>query len=193
MENTLAIRGYADGSIRKWAAFVRFQIFHHQVRPSAIVYDLGIHAVNSEDILFREDFRGSTDRENCAFIHQDDAVGILRSDIEIMADHYDQDPLVARKLLEKAGYPQLMLDVQIGCRLVEEKHLGFLYQAPRQHHFLVLPCRKLIERAHSQILDAKLGQGVIDYLQVLVGGLPSGMRMPSHQDCIDDAERECVR
>ena len=112
-------------------------------------------------------------------MHQDDVVGVLRRDVDVVADHYHLDVLLAGQIPEHLGYSELMLDIQIGCGLIQQEHLRSLNQPSGQHYTLVLTGGQLVERPHRQILYSHLLQCVIHDLEVLLGGLPTSVGVPS--------------
>lgn len=160
---------------------------------TVVVYDPAVHIIHVLDILHGQHLVGGTDGEDPSLAHEDNIIRVLGRDIEIVADHNHQEALLAGELLQEMRYAELMLDIEIGCRLVEQNRPWLLDKAPGQHHALFLTGAQLIETAHRKILDLEPLQRVVDNPEVGLGCPPTRMRVPPQQYSINDRHRERLR
>ncbi len=155
-------------------------------------YDLTVHIVDGLDVLLRQDLGWRTHREYAPSVQHQDVVGVLGRYIEVVTDHHHQDAPLDSQLPQDARDLHLMLDIQIRRGLVEQKDLRLLDQTAGDHDLLMLACGELIEVPHRQIPDVEEIEDRIDDVQIVIQRLPSGMRMPAHQNRIDDRQRERI-
>lgn len=154
--------------------------------------DVHFHSVDLPHVLLGDHVLRSPDGVNRAVVHHDDVVGVLRCNVDVVADHYHDQPPLIGLLLQKADDIHLVSDVQIGGRFVQEENLRLLGQSAGQHHPLALTGGQFIERAHGQVLDIHHLEGSFHHDHVFMHGVPFPVGVASHQDGVHHAHGEAV-
>lgn len=134
--------------------------------------DGGFHPVDLEDVLLGYHLLRRPHSEDAPVVKHHDAVGVLRGDVQIMADHDHEQSVLPGQAPEEPGDPELMSYVEVRCGLVEHQDAGLLDQSAGQHHLLALPRRQLVHVPHCEIIDAQLHKNRIHHSQVVVRGPP---------------------
>ncbi|MBR4182172.1 MAG: hypothetical protein IKQ60_05615 [Candidatus Methanomethylophilaceae archaeon] len=123
----------------------------------------------------------------------DHPIGVLRRDVEVVADHYDRLPGAVRDALQHLRDVELVADVQVGRRLVQYQGFGVLGYPSGDGDLLVLPCRELFELAHGQGLYPHELHDAVRLPYVICARLPVMAVVHPHQDGVEDGHREHVR
>src|SRR5512139_669755 len=87
-----------------------------------------ITPVDPFDIFLRNDLRGRSNLEYLPVLEKDESVAKLGSDVHVMGGHDHGQAFVSMKREDKIEKLDLVMDVQIGRRFVQENHVGFLGQ-----------------------------------------------------------------
>jgi len=157
---------------------------------SSVVDDVRIDGVHIAYVLRGYHFPGISCFEHPSLVEEDHPVRVLRRYVELVAHHYHGQPAAFGELLQKACDLHLVLDVQIGGGFVQEEHLRLLHQTSGYHDLLTLPCAELGEGTERQVVDLQPLQNGVHSLQVVLSRTYAGVRMPSHDDHVHDAEGE---
>ena len=160
--------------------------------PAVLFEDVHLHSVDHPHVLLGDHVPRGPDGVDRAVAHHDDVVGVLRCDVDVVADHYHNQPPLVGLLLQQADDIHLVPDVQVGGRLVQEQYLRLLGQPAGQHHPLALAGGQLVEGAHGQVLDVHQLEGPLHNDHVLVHGVPLSVGVAPHQDGVHHAHGEAV-
>ena len=112
-----------------------------------------------------------------------------------MEHHDDRHPVTAVEVTQQAENVDLMGQIKVGRRFVEEEHVGVLGQGHGDPHSLALTSGQLVNRSSGQLDDSSAFQRRRHRL--LIGGGPSSenslVRSASarHQICDGDRRRSC--
>jgi hypothetical protein len=110
-----------------------------------------------------------------------------------VAHHHHREAVPAGQVLEKAGDLHLVLDVQVGGGLVQQKDVRVLDEASRYHHLLALSGRELCERAERQVLYIEFLEYGVRRLQIVSGRADSAIGVAPHDDHVYHAQGEVGR
>ena len=104
-------------------------------------------------------------------VHDDDLVGDLGDDAEVVRDHDDRAPELLLELVHQRQDLRLRRHVERGRRLVGDQQVGVVDERHRDHHALAHAARELVR----VVVDAPLGARDADRLEQLdrtrAGGL----------------------
>lgn len=81
---------------------------------------------------------------------QDQAVGVLSRQGQVVDRGHDGQLVGQPQLVDQLQHLLLMADVQRGRRLVQQEHRGLLGERAGQHHALPLPARQMVQRAGGE-------------------------------------------
>ena len=95
-----------------------------------VVIDDGIDTVDGSDRSRQKRFRRRAAHHDAAFFEKDQAVRILGRQIEIMNRHQYRDAFLLDDVDHMVEDFQLVFEIQIARRFVQEQHPGFLHQGP---------------------------------------------------------------
>ena len=84
------------------------------------------------------DFLGRANLEQLAVVHDGNAVAHRERLFLIVGDEHEAHPQLALERLEFALHLLTELEVESAERFIEEKHLGFVDERPRERHPLLL-------------------------------------------------------
>jgi hypothetical protein len=101
--------------------------------------------------------------DGAAGVHDDDAVGHLGDDPEVVGDEQDRHADLVLQLAHEVEDLRLDGHVERGGRLVGDQQLGVARQRHRDHHALAHPARHLVR----VVLDALGGLGDADQVEHL--------------------------
>ena len=162
------------------------------IRTGAVIDDISIYAVDLLQVLGRDDFGRSSDREYPPLMHHNHLVGVLRSDVEVVADHDDGHRLFPGEVPQDAGNLHLVPDIQIRRGLVQEQDVRILDDSSGEHDLLPLPGAEVAEGAECEMLDAEHLHGLARGFDVLPVGADPAAGVATHDNRIDDGQRESV-
>src|SRR5712692_4688244 len=152
--------------------------------PRGLHAEYGAHAVGLERLI------GTGVRNYLAPGKDDDTLAICRGQIQVVRDRNDQHSAAAQ-LAEDSIEPDLVLQVEKRCRLIQKQRFGGLSQRGGQDDALLLTAA---ERAKVAIAECR---GVRQLHRVPDGGVvgfafeeSSGVRRPAHQDDLFRRERK---
>lgn len=153
---------------------------------------VGLDAVHMEDVVGGDDLLRGTYGIHAFVEEHDYVVGVLGSQIQIVADHDDDYALGVGEMLQEANDVHLMPYIEIGCRFVQQQDLRLLCDAASEHHPLMLTCRQFVEASHRQIGYVHHPHGLLHHDEIVMKGFPFVMRIAPHQDRIYNGHRERV-
>ena len=144
---------------------------HHRGAGDRVGGDQG---VEGEDLLDhgRGDHvgRGALAVDGAA-VHGDEMVGVAGGELEVVQHDRDGGAAGAVQLADHVEHLELVGDVEIGGRLVQQQHLGALCERHGDPHPLALPSGELVEQTALELVGAGEGQRLGDRLLVLVAPL----------------------
>src|SRR6185369_12873010 len=186
------------GSWSRWLEMTRLEARRRAEDDDGRRFELGIgdephlDAERGAKGIRGEHLRGRTVPENASSRQEDDAVGVARSEIEIVRDEDDGG---AALLVEPGEQPvdlDLVAEIQERGRLVEEDGVRLLRERAREQDALALPRRQLGDRTLGERLRVREGERAARDLEV-VDALdteePEARRAP-HEDDLKDGEVE---
>src|SRR4030095_8614879 len=88
---------------------------------------------------------GSTKRQQLSVLHKRDATREFSSEINFMSYKNHSKPALRCESLNKLEQRDLMCQVDICRRLIEQKYLSALSESAREHDTTSLAARKLVE------------------------------------------------
>lgn len=150
-----------------------------------------VDAKNVEYTIFFQDFsRRAGGFERSAF-EQEPLRSELQRQIEIVKRGQDGDAELRYSLQEI----ELMLNVEVIGRFVEQKKPRFLRQTSRQKHALFFTARERVEAASAESFGVRRAEHFFQDREVLVGigGKNAFVRMAAHEDQLFDRELETER
>jgi hypothetical protein len=121
-----------------------------QPAGQGVCVDVDPDAVDGGQAFRGEDVLGQTVGDDPARFEQRDPVGDGRSLVEVVQDDADRDSVVVRQVADEVEEFDLVAQVEIGGRLVEQQHTGFLGEATGEPHPLQLTA--------GQVVGAPLGE-----------------------------------
>lgn len=77
-------------------------------------------AVDLLDIFGIDDFPRRPLGVDLSMIYQDQAIAVLRRQVQIMKSYYDGQIIIKAKVLNQVEDFNLVIDIQIRCRLIQE-------------------------------------------------------------------------
>ena len=78
-------------------------------------------------------------------------VGVARREVEVVQHHHDRGAAAGVELGEQVEHLDLVGDVEVGRRLVEQQQVGALREGHRDPHPLALAARQLVDRAVGEV------------------------------------------
>ena len=106
-------------------------------------------------------------------MHDEDPVGHGHGLHLIVGDVDDRGPQTPVELADLGPHRHPELGVEVGERLVEQKHLGLADDGPSHRHPLPLPSRELFGFSLQQFVDAEdVGRLLHPLVDLLFGKLP---------------------
>lgn len=132
------------------------------------------------------------DRVDSSVVEHYDVVGIPGREVQIVAYHDDNYALFLGEPLQQTDDIHLVMYVQIGRGLIQQKNLRLLGYPAGEHDALMLACGQLVEVPHRQVRDIHHTHGLLHDYHVIVQGLPLVMGVAAHQHGIDHGHRERV-
>ena len=120
---------------------------------------------------------GGAGRDDPSLAHGHEVVRVARREVEVVQDHHDRGAADLVELGEQVEDLDLVGDVEIGRRLVEEQQLGLLGKGHRDPHALPLAAGELVHQALREV------QGVGE-LECPGHGLLVRVRPPSQRTLV---------
>ena len=118
------------------------------------------------DVLARKNFLRRADFVDPVARDADDGIGNARGQIQLVERHQNGQVFLAHHALENAQKLQLIADVEIACRLVEDDQLRLLAQRARQQNPLPLPVADGAEGLIGKVERIGLPEAFLDDLLV---------------------------
>ena len=98
-------------------------------------------------------------RREATLVEDDRAVGEARGQVEVVEDGEDGEAASRSQPLEQLDQRELMRDVEMGRRLVEEEEARLLGESEGDEDALPLPARQLVHPAIGELLHVRVNQG----------------------------------
>ena len=80
-------------------------------------------------------------------VERDEVVGVARGEVEVVQHHDDRGAATGVEVGEQVEHLDLVGDVEVGRRLVEQQQVGALRQGHRDPDPLALPTGELVDDA----------------------------------------------
>jgi hypothetical protein len=109
-----------------------------------VVCDVHRDAVGVGQVLAGEDVADPARRDDLALAQQHDLVGDDRRVVEVVQHDADRHVVVVRQVAHHVEHLDLVAQVEVVGRLVQQQHGGLLRQARRQPHALQLAAGQLV-------------------------------------------------
>ena len=157
--------------------------------------------VDTLDIGFGQNLRRSTARKNRGTLHsirivalreEHDSLTECRSEVEVVRNRDDCEIVLCVLLAKDLKDLELMRDVQVRIRLVEEENLRLLAQCPGDENPLTLTPGKGGDRFLRNMLNVRQAHHLQGDVKVKLTFEPrsSDVRGTPHQDNLENRERE---
>ena len=82
---------------------------------------------------------------------RDDVVGVPAREVEVVQHEHDGAPLLAVEFFAQVEHVDLVGDVEVGRRLVEQHQVGLLGERHRDPHPLALTARQFVDRSVGEL------------------------------------------
>ena len=129
-------------------------------------------------------------RRRPALAHGDEVVGVARRQVEVVQHHHDRGAAHLVELGEQVEHLDLVGDVEVRRRLVEQQQVGLLGEGHRDPHALALAAGELVDQPVGEVEGVGQLEGLRHGLLVLARPAPEGalVRVPPAADEVDDAD-----
>jgi hypothetical protein len=138
------------------------------------------------------DFGGTADAQALALVQQDDAVGELRGEIELMRDDDNGGAAFVGKAAQATQQFNFAADIEMLRRLVEQEKRSLLRHGARENHALLLAAGELVHPAFAERVGAHLREAVRGEDNVFCGfeAKPLAVRIAALQHVLPNVDRE---
>ncbi len=110
-----------------------------------------------------------------------------------MDRHHHRDLAFGRNHAHDLQHLELVLDIKIARRLIEEENLRLLGERPRDQHALPFSAGELVKLTKRKLLQPHQGDRLGDDLFVLGTDPPAYVRPAPQQHGVEDRDRERMR
>ena len=136
---------------------------HHQRGPRDRVRDHArVEAEHVAQQVFGEHLVRGSRRHDPAGPHRDQAARVARGEVEVVQHHHDRAAHLAVQALDEIEHVDLVGEVEVRGRLVEQDHVGALRERHRDPRTLALAAGELIQRPGGELGHPGPGEGLAD-------------------------------
>ena len=134
--------------------------------------------------------RGVPSATTAAVAKGDEVVGVARREVQVVQHHHDRGAATGVEVGQQVEHLDLVGDVEVRRRLVEQQQVRSLRQRHRDPDPLALAARELVDHAVGQPERVRQLERLRDGLVVGAGPAPEGavVRVPATADEVDDGD-----